>query len=344
MFGFFSKKKSNPLKKEIKPIVHDKSLFDKLIFNSEQFSFVKAIDVAVAITKNVEIKAKVNYSSKFSDISVVEGIKDGVAELYTNIQGIAGIEGILPDCYVEEYITYNRASKKAVSDFFDIFNDRILSLRYKFMKRHDLSALSIPIEKSVIGNIIFSLSGFGFEEKHEKFSNSLIPEQFKISCQNLFWKYTRSSDGLKVMLSSFFDIPVKIKQFSGGFIEADKSFQTAIGTGGKRFNKLGDSSILGNKVWNEAKGIDIIVGPLNFDTYTKFLPKKSGLDQKSSKLQKMKEIIKNYVPLGTDVKIHFYLDKCFVKETFLNGGKRLNKDSFIVGNHNSQTTHFTEAL
>lgn len=344
MFGFFSKKKSNPPKKEIKPIVHNKSLCDKLIFNPEQFSFVKAIDVAVAITKKVEIKAKVNYSSKFSDISVVEGIKDGIAEIYTNIQGIAGIEGILPDCYVEEYITYNRASKKAVSDFFDIFNDRILSLRYKFMKRHDLSALSVPIEKSVIGNIIFSLSGFGFEKKHEKFSNSLIPEQFKISCQNLFWQNTRSSEGLRVMLSSFFDIPVKIKQFSGGFVEIDKLSQTSIGNKKNKFNELGKNSILGNKIWNESKGIDIIVGPLNFDTYTKFLPKPSSLDQKTSQLQKMKEIIKTYVPFGLDVKIHFYLDKCFVKETFLNAGKRLNKDSFIVGTHNSQTTHFIEAL
>jgi predicted component of type VI protein secretion system len=138
---------------------------------------------------------------------------------------------------------------------------------------------------------------------------------------------------------------VQVKQFSGGFIEGDRSLQTSIGTTHKKkFNKLGCDSFLGNKVWNTAKGIDVIVGPLDFENYLKFLPKQSKLDEKVSKLQKMKEIIKRYVPFGIDVTIQFYLDNCLVKKTFLNEVSRLNKDSFIFGYSKSKIVHFSEKV
>ncbi len=346
MFGFF--KKETPKKKSAFVRPQDKSLIEKLIFSPEKFSFVRAIDVAKASCrgKYVEIKSNINYSSKYADVSAVEGIKDGIAEIYTNLAGIAGIEGILPDCYTEEFITFNRDSKKAVTDFFDIFNGRMLSLRYSFLKRQGVETLSAPIEKSVIGNIIFSLSGFGCDEdldKKQKKDVELIPEQFKISSQNLFWKNTRSSSGLRAMLSSFFNVPIEVQQFVGGFIESFPEEQTIIGKNGN-YNKLGDNSILGRKLWDSTQGIEVKIGPLNFEQYSKFLPKKSPKDQEFSALQKMKELIKQYVPHGLDVNIHFFLDKCLVKETILNGVNRLNKDAFVFGFHSSKTAFFNEKV
>ena len=159
--------------------------------------------------------------------------------------------------------------------------------------------------------------------------NSNIPEQFKISAQNLLWRYTRSATGLQTILSSFFKLPIKIKQFSGDFIEIDKNEQTTIGIRNGNYNTLGKDTILGNKIWDQTRGIDIIIGPLQFHDYIKFLPKLSLKDEKVSSLQKMKEIIKNYVPYGIVTKLYFYLDKCQVKEISLNNLSRLNKDAFL---------------
>jgi hypothetical protein len=58
----------------------------------------------------------------------------------------------------------------------------------------------------------------------------------------------------------------------------------------------------------------------------------------------MKEIIKMYVPYETDVRVRFLLDKCRVRETSLNDGKRLNKDLFIFGRYDSDSIHFSEGL
>jgi type VI secretion system protein ImpH len=327
----------------------DRSLIDKLTYSPEKFTFIRAVDVALAAQNvsiseirdlsniGIEIKSKVNFSSKFTDISSVEGLKDNYIELFTNLYGIAGIEGTLPTCYVERFITHNKPSRQSIIDFFDIFNNKILLLRYQYMKKYDLSCISLPLKKSIFGKIMFSLSGFG---DHESYTNklikrSLIPDQFKISCHNLLWKHTRSSEGLRIILSSFFNIPVQIEQFLGGFDEVDKTSQSALGTIKNRFNRMGRDLILGNKTWNAMKGVRIVVGPLAFEKYLKFLPKNHSMDQKNSPLQKMKEIIKMYVPYDIKVVISFCLDSCFVKATLLNGVSRLNRDAFIIGKHDS---------
>jgi hypothetical protein len=67
-------------------------------------------------------------------------------------------------------------------------------------------------------------------------------------------------------------------------------------------------------------------------------------DREASPLQKMKDIVKMYVPHGIDVSLHFYLEHCHVKETLLNGAKRLNKDAFISGIHGMETAHFSERV
>ncbi|GHT89203.1 hypothetical protein FACS1894113_3660 [Alphaproteobacteria bacterium] len=347
MFKFFSKKKPPEKPKQLNPT--QKTLIDQLIFSPEKFSFSKAVDIALASQnlRNISInnmdisfKSSINFCSKYCDIKCVEGVKDYAVEIIANIGGIVGIESPFPDNYAEEYILYNRESKNAVIDFFDIFNDRFLALRYLFLKTHDISCLSAPIENSAIGNIMFALSGIDFGKK-DKLKGSGIPEQLKISCQNLFWKKTRSSENLRIILSNFCESKVRIKQFSGKFNEIDDRYQTAIGKSRSQYNSLGKDSFLGNKVWNQMEGIDIFIGPLNFENYMKFLPKMSALDQKVSPLEKLKDIIKSYVPFGISVNLHFNLDKCYVNATYLNGINRLNKDSFLMGWHTFKNTGFS---
>lgn len=321
-----------------------KTLYQELITSPESFSFVKAVDVAAKVCglKFVEIKSNINFSSKFNDISKVEGLHDGIAEIHTNLGGISGIEGTLPDCYLEDFILFNRETKKSIIDFLNIFSERILLLQYLYLKKQNVESLSSPIENSFIGDIIFSLSGID-SKVAQNIKNSNIPEQFRISAQNLLWRYTRSASGLQAILTGFFKVPIKIKQFSGEFIEISTNEQTAIGNRKSKYNKLGQDTILGNKIWDQSRGIDIIIGPLSFQNYLKFLPKLSKKDEAVSPLQKMKEIIKTYLPYGIKAKLYFYLDKCQVKEMLLNNINRLNKDSFIFG-HNKENTYFVERV
>jgi type VI secretion system ImpH/TssG family protein len=328
----------------------EKSLYGMLVFSAEKFALVKAVDIASAVCglKCIHIKANVNFASRFTDVSAVNGLSEKVAKIYTNLYGIAGIDGTLPDCYIQEFWIHNSTSRTAITDFFDIFNDKILSLHYLFLKRHHVQSLSCPSKESVIGKIVSSLAGCGFEcgGHNRGCIIPVIPSQFRISSQNLFWQRTRTCEGMRILLSDFFNVPVKVKQFAGEFVEIDRSQQSVIGVRKHMYNSLGENCFLGSKTWDQTKGIDVEIGPLDFRTYVKFLQKQSQRDQQFSPLEKMKEIVQMYVPYGTNVKLHFCL-KSNGEGSYglpLTGTKRLHKDSFLCGAGSKMTAYFTERV
>lgn len=325
-------------------------ILEQLKFSPEKFSFTKAVDFVVRYLnfdvgdmsgcniQNINIKSRCNFQSKFSDIYEIEGLFENNVEIITNMQGIVGIEGTLPDCYAEEYILDNRNMKDSIFEFFDIFNHRMLSMRYIFEKKQVVRCLSVRVKNSVIGKIISSLSGFDFQDDSQFLENSLIPDQFKISSQWALWRNTRSSYILKIILSNFFDVKVDIEQFVGGFTEEISRDECSLL--GRQYNSLGIDFLLGRKVWDDSMGIKINIGPLNFDQYISFLPKRSKFDEKISILEKLKSIIRVYVPYNIRVMVLFYLGEDYVRGVRLNDGKQLNKDTFVMGNHISKYTHF----
>ncbi|MDR2075038.1 MAG: type VI secretion system baseplate subunit TssG [Holosporales bacterium] len=339
MFGLLRKKKIKEKKTEQKK----KALIvDRLIYEGYRFSFTKAIDWSLKVSgltlDDISVSGKLNFQSKYTDVYTIEGIKDGVPEITVNINGMFGIEGHLPDPYIENYILYNKNNKQAVLDFLNIFNQKILSLRYLYDKKQITECLSVPINKSLIGNVIYKIS-----DMQDNASPSL-PDQFRISSQNLFWRHTRSAESLRVMLSSFFDSDVEIEQFSGGFTDPiSESETTKIG---QNYNSLGKNTILGSKIWDSMQGIKIHVKSLNIEKYLEFLPAKSKNDNEFSKLHKMKEIIRMYIPIGIEAQIVFHLAETYIKDrrAHLGGISRLNKDMFISGQHVDDSTCFVESL
>ena len=303
---------------------------------------MKAIDIATAYAGTIKIKNSLRFSSNYSDILSIEGVKDNDIELYTNLPSILGIDGTLPDVYVENYVLYNRNSKQAVLDFFDIFHERIAQLTYMFLKRHDLSCISQQLDKTQIGQIMLKLSGYQESKDFYDAITSNIPIQFAIASHNLFWQVSRSAFGLKVLLSSFFEVPITINEFYGKMMKVNIDDQTRIGTISGKYNVLNISAILDRYAWNAMDGILIIVGPLKFNKYIEFFPKMSAKDRPFSLLQKMKDLINIYTPIGIRVHLKVVLDSCEVPGTLLNRSKRLGKDAFVFGN--SKECSFTEVL
>ena len=95
LFKKYRKQAIQPKKK--KPII------DLLIFEPYKFSLVKAIDVLKLHSDILIIKSNLHFSSKYSTVYKVEGVRDGYVELYTNFVSIIGIDGSLPDAYVEKW-------------------------------------------------------------------------------------------------------------------------------------------------------------------------------------------------------------------------------------------------
>ncbi|MBR1944068.1 MAG: type VI secretion system baseplate subunit TssG [Alphaproteobacteria bacterium] len=318
-------------KKKTKQIQY-KTLIETLTFEPHKFSLVKALDLSNLYSDTLIIKNSLSFSSKYSTIQKVEGVKEGYIELYTNFPSIIGINGTLPDIYVEKYSLYNLYTKEAIRDFFDIFHSCGINAFYKISKQYNPSCSNNISYKSFIGKILLQLSGYSSaEEFYEAIHNTNIPMQLPISTHNLFWNENRSAYGLKLLLSSFFNVNIEVQEFCEKLIELPVDEQTRIGTTHGKYNKLGISSILDRFSWDTTSRIMVIVGPLQFEKYIQFLPKINNQDRKFSLLQKMEELIKLYVPFDIEVYLKIILDTSIVNGTFLNRSKALNKDSFLFG-------------
>ncbi|MBQ9441116.1 MAG: type VI secretion system baseplate subunit TssG [Alphaproteobacteria bacterium] len=328
IFKKYRKQAIQPKKK--KPII------DLLIFEPYKFSLVKAIDVLKLHSDILIIKSNLHFSSKYSTVYKVEGVRDGYVELYTNFVSIIGIDGSLPDAYVEKYALYNIYTKDAIRDFFDIFHSGCVNAYYKISKQYNPACSNNITYKSLIGKILLQLSGYNSAEEFYKAINYTdIPLQLPISAHNLFWNENRSAYGLQLLLSNFFEINVKVEEFYPKLIELPVEEQTRIGNENRKYNKLGISTILDRFIWDTTSKISVIVGPLPLDKYIQFLPKRSKDDRRFSLLQKIEELVRLYIPFDIEVLLKIMLAKSIVNGTILNRSKALNKDAFIFGKTNN---------
>ena len=336
---FRNKKKEQVKLKQIKR----KTIIDTLTLEPYKFSLVKAIDILTLHSDVLIIKNNLHFSSKYSAVQKVEGVKDGYVELYTNFISIIGIDGTLPDTYVEKYVLYDLYSKNAVRDFFDIFHSCGINAFYKISKQYNPACSNNISYKSIIGKILLQLSGYdSAEEFYKAVHYTDIPLQLPISAHNLFWNENRSAYGLKLLLSSFFEVNIEVKEFYPKLIELSKEEQTRIGTIFGQYNELGVSTILDRFSWDTTSKICVIVGPLPFEKYIQFLPTKLMQDRRFSLLQKIEELIRLYVPFDTEVLLKIVLDRSIVNGTFLNLSKSLNKDAFLFGK--TKNIYFTKEL
>ena len=316
--------------KHLKPI-NQLSLIEKLILEPHKFSYVKAMDIAIKYSGNVHIKNNLRYSSKYSDIEKVEGIKDRYIEMYTNLPCAYGIDGTLPDIYVEDYILYNHQSKRAMIDFFDIFHSRIAQTQYKFLKYRDLSSATCPVEQSLVGKLMRNLSGYPTDRDFYRSIKAYLPLQIAISAHNLFWSTSRSTLGLKILLRDFFNLPIEIEEFQGRLLEIPVEEQSSMGIKMGKYNKLNVSAILDRKFYKPDDGINVIVGSLEYKQYLNFLPKISKRDKPFSNFAKLVELIRMYVPIDVTVNIKILLKPGKVGCTYLNKTYVLGRNTFIMG-------------
>jgi type VI secretion system protein ImpH len=318
------------------------ALINDLVFRSYKFSFVKAVDLVFLwqnklsgchldantfVDDSVFFKSSVLVRSFFSEVSSIDGFVEERVEVEVNFLGSIGIDGNFPDIYLENYVFHpGHQVKAAVKDFFNIFNHRMISFWYLISKKYVSSCYSCLVLDSFIGRIIHKLSSL---EEYKDFSDLFFPDQFYVSYQDLFWKKNRSAEGLRILLSSFFRISVTIEQFVGQFVQADRRLQTKIGTKVNIYNILGESSVLGNKVWDQMSGISIHLHNLQFDQYCSFFPKASRFDRKFSNFEKLKIMVKSYVPVGVNVRLFLHMQGCATLRLTLGGLKRLGEDSFL---------------
>lgn len=260
------------------------SVRDGLFQEGSRFEFFQAVKLLEIIYKerlpvgddrSEPINDVVWFQGKTS-LSFPPGDIDGVDEpqgkkpprMRVNFMSLAGALGPLPQAYTELILQRIRAKDTTLRDFLDIFNNRLISLAYRVRKKFRPGFEFSPPDESQFSQYLFSLMGIGTPGLKKRME---VKDRALLFYAGLLALQPRSMVGLMVILEDYFAVKVKGESFCGRWLCLEEDQLTRIGKFGEN-NMLGDSALLGRRVWDQQSKFKLILGPLTFKQYSSFLP------------------------------------------------------------------------
>lgn len=313
----------------------NRPLRDFLFDEAHQFDFYQAVRLLEALQPGrppvgenidpaddlVRFKSKVSFGFPATDVdSMRRGLDDGPAELVVNFLGLAGGSGPLPNPFVELIIERESRRDTAFRDFLDIFNNRLVALMYRIRKIHQLGFEIKSPEQTRTAQYLYSFMGIG---------NKGLQGRMKVRDRALLYycglvaQRPHSMAGLQRMLSHFFRVPIRGVELCGRYHLLEQDQVTRIGLGGQN-QVLGESVVLGTRVWDQQTKFRLIAGPLSFPVFQEFLPI-------GARYLPLTELARFYVGREMDFEINLVLKAREVPESRLSRltGPRLGWTSWL---------------
>lgn len=210
-----------------------------------------------------------------------------------NFFGLLGPNGPMPLHMSEEITRLKAAPKQQITDFFNLFHHRLLSLFYRAWanKEPELYAESNN-KNNNYERYIGSLAGIGLKPLK---NNDAMPDYGKLGHVAFLGGYSRHKQGLEAILFQLYNLKATIREFTGEWMAIPKEFQCQLRES-HYAKQLGKNSTLGKNSWQCQYKFQLNLGPLTYEEYLTCLPG-------THKLRQINETIKNYVGLEFDWEI-----------------------------------------
>lgn len=245
-----------------------------------------------------------NYGLTFpaGEIASLELDPSGAWRLRVNFLGLSGPSGVLPRHYSEWQLELERRNEHAVSDFFDLFNQRLLDLFWRVWAHHR-AEIGVELNRApgALGHI-YDFIGLGTP---------------------LLRPTTRSPTGLPAAALGYYSGliaqrphgPGTIAQIMSHWLEAAVQVQSCVGTWqqipaqrrtrlGRTAIRLADDCQLGSHYWDRQSTLRLIVGPLSQQAFEALLPSAPG---RGARLTGAAELARFITGLALDLRIRLAL-------------------------------------
>jgi type VI secretion system protein ImpH len=210
-----------------------------------------------------------------SEVQSLDWPVDGPGRMKVNFMGLTGPEGVLPLYYTSLLAERTRADDHSAVDFFDIFNHRIISLFYLAWEKY---RFSIAYEREGLDSFshhLMDLIGLGTPGLQNRLA---VLDDSMLYYAGLLAQRPRSAEALQNLLADYFEVPVEVEQFAGGWYPLDRNTQTALEAGPGESGQLGFGAVVGDEVWDQTARVRIRMGPLSLAQYQDFLPQGSAFE------------------------------------------------------------------
>lgn len=198
------------------------------------------------------------------------------AVVTVNFLGLGGAFGPLPAALSELVATRARHGDTASRDFLDIFNHRLVSLMMRSWRLFRLALQGTSPTETNFAFYLFALLGLATEGM--RFTRGRHPrnrldglDRSLLGLAGLINQRPLSLHAVERTLSVHFALPVRVVPLFGVWLKLEPRQRTVIGLNGRN-QALGDGAVLGARVWDQAGGIIIALGPVGFPEALGFLP------------------------------------------------------------------------
>jgi type VI secretion system protein ImpH len=203
--------------------------------------------------------------------------------------------------------------------FLDVFHHRMLALFYRARASAEPVISLDRADADRFSTFVGSLFGIGTPALRER---DEIGDFAKLHFAALLANKTRPASGLLTILRAYFGLPIALEQFVGHWMHLPAEEQSRIG-GQEAGNRLGVSALLGASVWDCQHKFRIVIGPVEYADYQRFMP--GGESQR-----RLLAWVRNYVGLALDWDVRLILKKKAVPPMCLNGNTQLGWSTWLT--------------
>lgn len=240
--------------------------------------------------------------------------------LVTYFFGLLGPNGVFP-LHLTEY-AYERLYRNrdaTITSFLDLFHHRFAELFYRAWADAQPTVQYDRPEDDRFSRYIGSLDGYGEPSLRHR---DAMPDNVKFHFAGHLSCPTRHPDGLRAIVSSFFSVPAEISEFVGRWLQLPESSLLRLGADPSA-GRLGDSALLGGRVWDRQQSFRIELGPLAWAEYQKLLP--GGVS-----LRRLLAIVLNYLGFSLHWDVRLTLRKEEVPKMCLGRQGQLGWTTWVI--------------
>ena len=187
-------------------------------------------------------------------------------EVEVSFMGLTGPQGVLPHPYTELLIERTRSHDNTLWAFMDLFNHRLISLFYRVWEKYHFAIAYELGREDRFTEYLFDIVGMGTRGLRGRLG---VEDQTMIFYGGLLAQRPHSGAALEAILSDYFGVPARLKQFAGQWLMLDDDNITRLGSAN---SELGVSTVAGSRVWDNQSSFRVKFGPLTFKEFREFLP------------------------------------------------------------------------
>jgi type VI secretion system protein ImpH len=240
--------------------------------------------------------------------------------LKTRFLGLFGANGPLP-LHLTEFVRdrMRRQHDDTLASFVDIFHHRVLALFYRswasgqptvHLDRPDTDRFSV---------FIGSMIGIGTESFRKR---DAVSDHAKLYFSGRLVGQSRNADGLNAIITHFFQLPSRVEQFVGHWMQLPEDSVTRLGAS-TQSGTLGQSALCGGRIWDTQSKFRLVFGPLDLRDFSRLLPGRPGFDR-------LIALVRNYIGDEFLWDVRLILKRDSIPATQLGCQGQLGWTSFLV--------------